>query len=235
MDVIILAGGLGSRLRSVVNDVPKCMAPVCEKPFLFYLLHYLSKYETIDKVILSVGYLREIIFDWLNNKNLSFPFHIDYVIENEPLGTGGAIRLAISKATSGEVCIINGDTFFDLDLELFHKEHIESRATVSIALKSMNNFDRYGNVTIRNDNSIIRFSEKTKCIKGQINGGVYFINKENNLMDNLPEKFSFETDVLQKNVPLQNLYGFIHNDYFIDIGVPEDYKRANDDFKILFK
>ena len=148
MDVIILAGGLGTRLKSVVSDVPKCMAPVCGKPFLWYLLRYLQNYQ-VDKLILSVGYLRHVIMDWIDDNKGAFSFSsIDYAIEDEPLGTGGAIRLALSKTDETDVVVLNGDTFFNVDLNAFMEKHRTYGAAISIALKPMVEFDRYGTVSV---------------------------------------------------------------------------------------
>ena len=108
MDAIILAGGLGTRLSSVVHDIPKCMAPVAGRPFLYYLLRYLSHYP-IGKVILSVGHLREHIFSWIDSCRQQFPFPIVYAVEESPLGTGGAIKLAMQQVEADEAVIINGD------------------------------------------------------------------------------------------------------------------------------
>lgn len=110
MEIIILAGGLGTRLRSVVKEVPKCMAPVCGRPFLWYILKYLTRFD-VNKVILSVGYLRNIIIDWVETTKDEFPFDFDFAIEDIPLGTGGGIKLALSKATTNDVIVLNGDTF----------------------------------------------------------------------------------------------------------------------------
>ena len=107
MEAIVLAGGLGTRLRSVVSEVPKCMAPVAGKPFLWYLLTYLARYPEVHRVVLSVGYLREVIFEWIASVSGQFPFPIDYAVEEVPLGTGGGIRLALSKCTSDEVLVLN--------------------------------------------------------------------------------------------------------------------------------
>ena len=104
MEVIILAGGLGTRLRSVVSEVPKCMAPVGGKPFLWYLLKYLTNYN-VHKVILSVGYLREVIYQWIEEVKDSFPFEFVYAVEEQPLGTGGGIKLALAKATNNDVYV----------------------------------------------------------------------------------------------------------------------------------
>jgi D-glycero-alpha-D-manno-heptose 1-phosphate guanylyltransferase len=232
MDVIILAGGLGTRLRSVVHEVPKCMAPVCGNPFLSYLFRYLSRYQNIDNIILSVGYLKEVIIDWADKQEL--PFTVLYSPETEPLGTGGAIKQALKRVQSDEVLILNGDTFFDVDLNKFYAEHQAASAQLSIALKPMTEFNRYGNVSVNSQHIITAFNEKNYCEKGQINGGVYLLLTKNTLMNNLPQKFSFETEILQQQVDNQLIYGFVHDSYFIDIGIPEDYARANAEFMNLF-
>lgn len=232
MEVIILAGGLGTRLRSVVNDIPKCMAPVCERPFLHYLLVYLQKFS-IDRVVLSLGYKHEVVTNWIEKNH--FPFKISYSIEDEPLGTGGAIKKAMKEIIGDKVFIINGDTFFNVDLNIFYKEHIDSSSLLSIALKPMNNFNRYGIVRTDSENRISDFKEKDNYEAGQINGGVYLINVDSDSFENLPDKFSFETEVLMPEVKNGQSFGFIHDDYFIDIGIPEDYAKANIDFKMLLK
>ena len=233
MDVIILAGGLGTRLRSVVSKVPKCMAPVVGKPFLSYLFQYLSHYD-VSKVILSVGYLREKIYEWVDMHRDEYSFTIEYVEELEPLGTGGGIKLALQKATSDEVCILNGDTYFDVELSSMLKAHIESGKELTLALKPLEKFDRYGNVEIYGS-TIAAFREKTYCEKGLINGGVYIINRNNHLMDGLPDKFSFEKSVLEPAASNNSLNGCVQNGYFIDIGIPEDYCKANSEFANIFR
>ena len=236
MEIIILAGGLGTRLRSVVSEVPKCMAPVAEKPFLWYLLKYLTKYN-VTHVVLSVGYLREVIYKWIDQVKLEFPFQIDYAIEEEPLGTGGGIKLALKYTSNPNVCILNGDTFFDVNLTELYNKHISTSAGITIALKPMNDFDRYGNVQLNTHTGLITaFDEKKYCPKGLINGGVYILNKmKYNWFEGLPTKFSFETDVLHRQCSHNRLYGVIQDRYFIDIGIPEDYTKANNEFsKICF-
>lgn len=224
-EVIILAGGLGTRLRSVVSDVPKCMAPVAGKPFLWYLLKYLSHFD-VERVVLSVGYLRDVIIDWIDENGDEFPFGFDYAIETTPLGTGGGIKLALEKCFSNDVIVINGDTFFDVDLDGLYGQHRLYPASITLALKPMGHFERYGNVLV-NNGLITDFEEKKHCEKGLINGGVYVINRLNDMFNGLPERFSFETGVLQPQCVKGNLYGVVQNGYFIDIGIPEDYARAN--------
>lgn len=226
MDAIILAGGLGTRLRSVLSDIPKCMAPVAGKPFLSYLLAYLSKYD-VNRVILSVGYLREVIFKWIEENGKNFPFEIVYAVEEEPLGTGGGIRLSMLKATSDNVVILNGDTFFDVDLNDLQTAHQNAHRPISLALKPMRNFDRYGRVELDEaDSEIIAFKEKEFCQEGLINGGIYVMDRDSNVFENLPLKFSFETEVLQPQCLKHNLSGFVNSGYFIDIGIPADYQRV---------
>jgi D-glycero-alpha-D-manno-heptose 1-phosphate guanylyltransferase len=227
-DVIILAGGLGTRLRPAVSDMPKCMAPVDGKPFLYYLLLYLSRFSFVKRIILSLGYRYEIIIDWLNQLH-EFGFEYVYSIEETPLGTGGAIKKALTRANK-DVLILNGDTLFDIDLNLFVKQHSEHNTRLSIALKPMKNFERYGNVEVNDLSIITAFKEKECCSAGQINGGIYLLS-DKDLMSRFSEKFSFETDVLRQQVNQENIYGFIYNDYFIDIGIPEDYAKASSELK----
>lgn len=172
MEVIILAGGLGTRLRSAIgNEIPKCMAPIDNKPFLWYLLRYLTRYD-VSRVVLSVGYLREVIYKWVDDVRDDFPFLFEYAVEETPLGTGGGIREALKHCLNDNVVILNGDTFFDVDLVRLMNEHIRMDSYLTVALKSMRNFERYGAVELATDGHIIAFHEKTYCSAGLINGGV---------------------------------------------------------------
>lgn len=233
MEVIILAGGLGTRLRSIVNGVPKCMAPVAGKPFLWYLLKYLTRYD-VTHVVLSVGYLREVIYRWIDSVKDEFPFDFDYAVEEVPLGTGGGIRLALQKVQGNNAIILNGDTFFDVDLVYLISEHERVGGCLTVALKPMKEFDRYGAVELAVDGHITAFHEKGYCKEGLINGGVYVIDKLKLPMTDQPEKFSFEIAVMEKQCELGTLYGITSNGYFKDIGIPEDYKQADMDFRTLF-
>lgn len=231
-EVIILAGGLGTRLRDVVKDVPKCMASVAGKPFLWYLLQYLSRYD-VEKVVLSVGYLRNVVIDWADEHGSDFPFSIEYAIETEPLGTGGAIKRAMELCRHYDIIVMNGDTFFHVDLDEVYGMHRLYPSSITLALKPMQRFSRYGNVRVSNG-LIMAFEEKKPCDNGLINGGIYVINRLGKVFDGLPDKFSFETEVLQPQCLLGNLYGVVQNGYFIDIGIPEDYERANEEFPVIF-
>jgi D-glycero-alpha-D-manno-heptose 1-phosphate guanylyltransferase len=234
MEVIILAGGLGTRLRSVVSEVPKCMAPVAGKPFLWYLLKYLTRYD-VNRVILSVGYLREVIMDWIDAYGKEFPFAFDYAVEEEPLGTGGGIKLALDKANDPYVVVLNGDTFFDVNLDDLTRNHVVGKKAITLALKPMRDFNRYGTVDYDQiTGTILAFNEKKECKEGLINGGVYVINRLAPIFEELPAKFSFETAVLEPQCAKSNLLGVVQDGYFIDIGIPEDYNKANVEFANLF-
>lgn len=228
MEAIILAGGLGTRLKSVVADLPKCMAPVAGKPFIYYILRYLGN-NGFTHVIFSLGYKHEFIENWVNKSQ--WPFSISFSVEDEPLGTGGALKLALAHAREEHVLIMNGDTFFDVNLKKLYDFHKRKNSEISIALKPMSDFDRYGNVETNKNDKIIAFNEKQPCHKGQINGGIYLINRGLNLVNVGKEKFSFETDVLQQLAGISEIYGFSSSGYFIDIGIPADYSKANIDFK----
>lgn len=231
MEVIILAGGLGTRLREVVSEVPKCMAPVAGKPFLWYLLKYLTRFD-VSRVVLSVGYLREEIFRWIDSVQDEFPFMFDYAVEEEPLGTGGGIRLAMSKVLANDAIILNGDTFFDVSLNELMEFHRLKPSAVTLALKPMYDFERYGRVvTDQVDGKVVEFKEKEYCKKGLINGGVYALNRLNLPMKDLPTKFSFEKEVLEPKAVEGKVFGLVQEGYFIDIGIPEDYRRAQEEFK----
>lgn len=226
-EAIILAGGLGTRLQSVVKDIPKPMADINGEPFLKHLLDYLIN-NGIERVILSVGFRYEAIKEYFGNnyKNLE----LQYAIEEEPLGTGGGIINALNYTRENLVYLINGDTFFNVNLpELFHF-HNQSKADFTLALKPMINFDRYGTVEMDKDR-IIKFNEKQYKDKGLINGGIYILNKY--LLETLPfaQKFSFEKDFLEKYLNQFFINGCIVDNYFIDIGIPEDYQRAQKELR----
>lgn len=227
MEAVILAGGMGTRLRSVVSDVPKCMAPVAGKPFLYYLLTTLEK-AGFTHIILSLGYKHEVIEEWIE----TFPtaMRISAVTEDHPLFTGGAVKLALTKAEQKEVFILNGDTFLGTDYAGMLQLHRDTQAQATLALKEMHDFDRYGLVAIEaGSNRILQFHEKQFCHSGLINGGVYLLEKDE--LDSYPEKFSLEKDYFEKTVSTHILSGYISEGYFIDIGIPEDYERAQTDFK----
>ncbi|HEY2583188.1 MAG TPA: nucleotidyltransferase family protein [Mucilaginibacter sp.] len=226
MEAIILAGGLGTRLKSVVKDLPKPMAPIKNLPFLHYLFEWLSLYP-VSKVVMSVGYKANLIEQYFKNRYKNI--EVDYAYEDRPLGTGGGIKNALTKTLNNDVLVVNGDTFFPIDINSFEDFHISNNADISIALKNMTNFDRYGSIEIEN-HTILNFNEKKYLSKGLINGGIYFLNKKKLNIPSLPDVFSFEHEILEKKVRdgSAEIKGKIFYETFIDIGVPEDYQKANE-------
>jgi D-glycero-alpha-D-manno-heptose 1-phosphate guanylyltransferase len=224
---IILAGGLGTRLRSAVPDLPKCMAPVAGKPFLHHVIHYLLD-EGVDSFIFSLGYMHEVIEDWLliNHPLLNYQLSV----EEEPLGTGGAIQLACKKADAENILILNGDTMFRINTNKLLSFHHQNNSVCTLALKPMHNFDRYGVVEINKDGYIQSFREKKFYQQGLINGGVYALNVRSFLGLELPSKFSFEKDYLETYCKTEKMMALVQDEYFIDIGIPEDLEKANTEF-----
>jgi D-glycero-alpha-D-manno-heptose 1-phosphate guanylyltransferase len=227
-EAIILAGGLGTRLKHVINDIPKPMAPINNKPFLEYLLNYLI-IQGLNKFILSVCYKNDIIINHFGNnfKNCE----IIYAIENEPLGTGGAIVNALNFVTGENVFIVNGDTFFAINFNELFNNFRDKNADIDIALRKMEKFSRYGSVKLDSKNKIIGFEEKKYKEHGYINGGVCVLKKK--IFKNMPDKFLFEKDFLEKYYKKHEFYGLEFNDYFIDIGIPEDYEKVKSELPHL--
>lgn len=229
MQAIILAGGFGTRLRSVVSDVPKPMAKVCGRPFLNYLLDGLNNYH-FSKVIFAVGYQKEIIMDYYKNRYKDI--EIVYSIENEPLGTGGCLKQAMEFVDEDFVFVLNGDTMFDIDYNKMAQAN-----SISIACKEMVDFTRYGEVKFDANQNIESFEEKKFVKKGYINGGMYYLPKNIFEKYNLDKKFSLEKDFFEKYMQELSIKAFLSDDYFLDIGIPEDYEKAQTDFaghKALF-
>jgi len=223
MEAIILAGGLGTRLRSAVPDLPKCMAPINGVPFISYLIDNLIN-EGVTKFIFSLGYKSEAFISLIEEKLPMKNFTV--VIEDEPLGTGGAIKLACKKAKEENVIALNGDSLFKVNLKELMQFHLEKKSNCTLALKPMQDFERYGSVEIDAVQKIISFKEKQFITKGCINGGVYVIEVASFLQKSLADKFSMEQDYLEKYAGEGNFYGFVQEGYFIDIGIPEDFVRA---------
>ncbi len=224
-EAIVLAGGFGTRLQSVVNDLPKPMAPVAGKPFLSYVLDYLAN-QGITHAVLSVGYRHEAIIRHFGNeyKNIS----LTYAIEKEPLGTGGAIKFAMQFIENEDFAVLNGDTIFKIDFSEFYRYHKHAQADLSIALRLVEDVSRYGTVLTKDKGRISDFLEKgQKAGAGKINGGIYLLNKSIiEKIANFTGNFSMEKDVFERYYATYSFYGFAFNEYFIDIGIPEDYHRA---------
>lgn len=225
MECVVLAGGKGTRLRSVVSDLPKCMAPVAGRPFLAWLLDDLRE-AGFDHIILSLGYKHEAVEAWVATR--PDRDSISCVVEEEPLGTGGGVRLALRQAREDAVFILNGDTFFGVDYPAMQAFHRQSGAQATLALKPLRDFDRYGEVTLDGEGRITAFREKRPCAEGLINGGVYLLQRD--ALAEMPERFSLEKDYFEPKAESAGLAGFRSEGYFIDIGIPADYARAQRDF-----
>ncbi|MDI9364560.1 MAG: nucleotidyltransferase family protein [Flavobacterium sp.] len=233
MQAIILAGGLGTRLRSVINQQPKVLAPVAGKPFLYWLITYLQK-QGVNNFVFSLGYLHEQVELFLMDEFPALNYQV--VIEDEPLGTGGAIKLCLNFCNEEDIILANGDTFFELDIDAFYRNFIETSSNCSIALTPMQHFDRYGSVTITNENIITEFNEKRYCETGLINTGLVLFKKSvfEAKTSSVGNKFSFEKDFIEPNISNLKVTGFITGGYFIDIGIPEDYQKAQTELLSIF-
>ncbi len=230
-EAIILAGGFGTRLKGVVDEVPKSMALINNKPFLEYQLNYLAHWG-INHVILSVGYKAALIKDYFGDTFNSI--RLEYVEEKEPLGTGGAIKKAMEKVMAYSVFVLNGDTIFDISLRRLFDFRKTKGASISLALRFVPDAGRYGSIKIDSDARIIGFVEKADLYGEEfINGGVYCIDTKYFLNKNLPEKFSIEKDFFEKYYETDQFYGFKCYSFFMDIGTPEDYKKAQNEFRSL--
>lgn len=223
MEAIVLAGGFGTRLRHVVSDVPKPMAPMNDagKPFLEVLLAQLAG-RGVNHVVLSTGYMSEVIEQYFGKTFAGIK--LEYSVEDTPLLTGGAVKLALKRCTEPDVFVLNGDTYFDVDLSAMLSLHRARHADFTIAVKHMHNFERYGTVEY-DDDGIHAFYEKAPCEDGWINGGVYCLQQH--VLDGVTQKkFSLERDILEEKIGRLQLQAFPAGGYFIDIGIPEDYYQA---------
>jgi len=221
MRAILLAGGMGTRLRTVVQDVPKPMAPVAGKPFLSHLLDYLER-QGVTEAILSVGYLREKIIDTYGDRHGGIA--IRYAVEEEPLGTGGGLRKALSMVDRFPVFALNADTFVDIDYRGMLAAHERAKTPLTVALREVPDTARYGRVVVEGDR-IASFDASGTAQPGLINVGVYLF-ADNILATGQPPVFSFERDFLEREIGRLRPLAFRAEGYFIDIGVPEDYLRA---------
>ena len=224
IDVVILCGGLGKRLRPVVLDQPKVLAKIGEKTFLDILINNLLLYG-FKNIILSVGYLEEQI---KNHFNYDKDYNISFSEEEEPLGTGGALKRAKTLIRSDPFIVMNGDSICNVDFRSFIDFHVEKDALLSIVLVRSKMSQDYGSVTLDDSQRITDFSEK---IVGRseniINAGIYLMEKD--IFSYMPDqnRFSLEYDLFPKIVG-DRCYGFLTESEFIDIGTPERYEKAID-------
>lgn len=222
MQAIVLAGGLGTRLRSVVPELPKPMAPVAGRPFLTYVLNGLVE-AGFEAAVLAVGYRAEAIRAHFGEAYRGLILR--YSVETTPLGTGGAIRLAWAQADADPVFVLNGDTWLDLDYRAMLDAHVAAGVGLSVAVCEVPDVARYGSLEVVQDR-IRRFREKGEKGPGLINAGTYLVASE--VIRRIPpgRPHSFEQELLMPLVEEIRPLAFMARGRFIDIGVPEDYARA---------
>lgn len=222
MEAIVLAGGLGTRLASRLDGVPKPMAPVAGRPFLEILLTQLLR-AGCTRTVLSVGHLHRVIQNYFGAY-----FHgmrVDYAIESEPLGTGGAIRLALAQVTEDSVLVLNGDTFLQADYSDMMRFHAAQGVSVTMAVVHHPDIARYGGVVVENKR-IVGYEEKGRSGPGHISAGTYVLNRSLDWPPALKEKFSIEKDFFTPEIARLRPAAYEVKGYFLDIGIPEDLDRA---------
>jgi len=221
MKTVVLAGGAGTRLRQRVPDLPKPMASVAGRPFLEYLLDRLLA-AGLREITLSVGYRADSIIahfgDAYGEARLS------YAVEKQPLGTGGAMAHALSGASEAAL-VLNGDTLLEVDYAKLIDWYLREPVRVAMVLKPVPDTARYGSVEISGER-VTGFAEKGKAGAGLINAGVYIVQPAVFAQFGLSGRFSFEQDLLARHCKALSPRAFPTEAYFIDIGVPEDYERA---------
>lgn len=225
LEAIILAGGFGTRLRQVVQDVPKPLAPVAGRPFLAYLLDSLSQ-AGVKRAVLATGYLSEQIEAAMGHAWRGMA--LAYSVEETPLGTGGAIKKALAETSGGPVLVLNGDTWLRFSASEFATALQSSSLALGMALARVPDVARYGAVALE-ESRITGFGEKNSSGPGFINAGVYCMADPSQLSFPAADAFSFEKEILAPASTAGHLFGFIHTSDFIDIGVPEDYARAQEE------
>lgn len=228
-EVVILAGGLGTRLAETVPGIPKALAPINDRPFLEYVLDYLQLYG-VKKVILATGYLHKTIENHFGNKYKYI--NLIYSREEEPLGTGGAILQAMNLVEGKMAIVMNGDTMFRVNLGKLYDFQLIKNSNLTLVVREVKDALRYGTVEFDETGRVTAFREKgEKRGPAFINGGVYVIRKDFLLSFDLPQKFSIERDFFEKIYLDHPIYAHRCYQYFLDIGIPEDYERAQKDFR----
>lgn len=236
MDAIILVGGKGTRLQSVVRDVPKPMAPIQGRPFLEVLLKQLAGFGGVDRVILATGYKSDVIEEWSRSVAHLYPFEILLSRETDPLGTGGAIRQALDLVLGEDCLVMNGDSFLDFDLASLVAAHRQYEGAITIALTPVVDTGRYGEVEIDPVAASIRgFREKNTDAKpGLINGGIYLIQSRALRSFEKGISLSFEKDMIPR-LMAAGMFGHVQEGRFIDIGTEESYFFAQQFFSNLME
>jgi D-glycero-alpha-D-manno-heptose 1-phosphate guanylyltransferase len=226
-EIIILAGGLATRLGVHLGQKPKCLAPIDTKPFLYHQIQYFLD-QGIQSFIFALGKGHEQVVQYLERSwpELAYQLHI----ETEPLGTGGAVKACLALASDNTVWVANGDSFLDARLEPMASFHHMCGAACTLALADVPDCMRYGKVELGNDYRIRSFYEKGTAGSGLVNAGIYLLNRRIFHSYDVPGQSSLERDFLQKYVGEALFYGYRHRGFFIDIGTPEDLQRAQNEW-----
>lgn len=223
IDVAILAGGLGTRIRGVLGDTPKVLAPVAGRAFLGHLLDNLAGYGA-QRVVLCLGHLADRVTAWLARGDTKHSLDVVCQIEPRPLGTAGALRFVRNELRSDLVLVMNGDTYVDADLRAFVASHRLSGAGASILCVEVEDAARFGRVEIAPDQRVTRFTEKAPG-PGTINAGIYLFSAS--FLDGIAASgaTSLERDVLEA-LPPGTLNAVVTRGRFTDIGTPESLASA---------
>jgi D-glycero-alpha-D-manno-heptose 1-phosphate guanylyltransferase len=227
VNVVILTGGKGTRLRSVLSDKPKVLAEVNSRPFLTYILDQLIKFD-FREVVFCSGYMADAIGSYFGSHYKQL--NIEYSREETPLGTGGALRHALPKLSSSILLVMNGDSYVDANLVTFVKSFSQKRLIAKMLLTEVDDVSRFGSVQFSNEMMITSFKEKgAQKGPGWINAGVYLLKKS--LIEEIPEErfFSLEKDLFPE-LSGRGLFGYCTNGDFIDIGTPDSYATAESFF-----
>lgn len=219
---IILAGGFGTRLQTVLPNLPKPLAPVRGLPFIHYILRWLEQ-SGVKHVIACTGYLADKMEAGF--RSYSGRLEMTFLREESPLGTGGAIYRALREAGVGGAFALNGDTYFPADLCRFQQEAERLGSFFAIALRRLPDVSRYGAVDL-DGGHILAMNEKGRSGPGLVNAGLYLLPADLPQRTPMPDVFSWETDLMQLKVPLLGAAGVVLEAPFLDIGTPESYAEA---------
>ena len=231
IDVIVLAGGLGTRLKSVMPTLPKALSPINGRPFLDYILDFLEGSDSVNNVVLAVGYMADRIIDKYSNQH-EYDFDILFSREETLLGTGGAIKRALQYSTTDHIMVLNGDSYVDVRVNDVIAFHRDKNSSMTIIVKKIRNPGRYGLIEFDHNHRITSFNEKlTSTAEGYVNTGIYLVKREifNTIEEN--RTISLEKELIPFFINNMDVYGFVTHGKFIDIGIPETYQIADKFFK----
>ncbi len=218
-EAVILAGGFGTRLKTISGDLPKPMVDVAGAPFLYRLMRKLEACGC-DRIVLSLGYRADYIIDSVT-RDQPVDCTVDFSVETVPLGTGGAIKKAATYIGADKFVVLNGDSFSDIDYAKFYGASVNTDLLISGVV--VDEVSRYGSLELTSDNKVTALVEKGRTGKGIINSGIYVVTKQD-IVSKEKDVFSFEEDFVQGYSG--RFYAFVTDGYFVDIGIPGDYHAA---------